>query len=181
MADLTSCQTCGHAVSSAAENCPKCGSRYPHGSLCKLCGRIASEGNSIPWVPPSWETVLPLFHRSCADRLLPKFRPNCVTCGFDLRAKGKDRYDVLWAQFTHSPSCPSCGEPSPVGVIHTCTSCGFALPPTDLGLQFTIQLTTASGTPYQYHKSCVPPPLPPPPGANTGCLSVFIPLIRFLG
>ena len=157
MPELKTCVNCGHRVSSTATQCPSCDSVYLFGSTCKICGRDSSEKDGIAWPPQyrSGRRLSPLYHRSCADLVLPIFRPNCYVCDADLRPPGGDRYAALLARSYISPHgnaapCPSCGEKHPFGFFTSCSRCEFALPESDM----SSPVKKSDGDHHYLHRSC---------------------------
>jgi hypothetical protein len=166
MPELKTCVNCGHGVSSSATICPSCGSLYLFGSICKICNRRSSEKDGIEWPPNTTRygstTLSTLYHRACADSVLPNFRPNCNVCGADLRPKGGDRYAALlhrpYRPGGRSEPCPSCGEKQPWGFLTSCTRCDFALPESDINSR----VKKGDGDHHYLHRTCA-----------RGCLGIF--------
>lgn len=155
MPELKLCVNCGHRVSSTAKQCPSCSSVYLFGSTCKICKAISSEKDGIEWPKRYGSHLSTLYHRACADSVLPDFRPNCYLCGTDLCPPGGDRLAALLQRPYVSPygeadPCPSCAEKHPFGYFTSCTKCGFALPESDMD-----SWIKTSDRDYRYfHRSC---------------------------
>jgi hypothetical protein len=169
MPELLECRNCRHAVSSTALQCPSCKIRYPLGATCSICGLVTSEKDSIPW--EFADRTLELFHTSCANRVLPRFRANCRTCNADLRRPGSDRFAALVSYYYRDRSCPNCGELRPFGKTNRCHKCHFMAAESD------IRTSKAPGRfgeleTFDFHETCTPPPVAQ--RASTGCFPAIL-------
>lgn len=175
MPDLGTCLNCGRLASSAATECPGCRSRFPHGSICGVCGCVTSEKEGLPWPPRPVQGLPRLYHRACVDAILPRFRPNCRICNADLRKPDEDRHAALAFYYgtggwVPDPACPSCGEPCPFHLVGgICKKCGFALPESD-AVTVIGRNTYDRPESQDFHRACAPEQQPAALVNKTGCL-----------
>lgn len=112
---LITCFDCGHALSRSALECPKCGTSWPQGINCAVCGRRSSVKSMVE------QTSI---HRECIKSLFTV--PNwvrCSDCGASLSHLLGD--PSPWRLY--SPDCPNCGRRWVLGESTPCAQCGLLI------------------------------------------------------
>lgn len=102
MAKLTNCIECDGKVSSEAEQCPHCKTKYPHGVQCAVCSHVVKQSEAWPKTAGSTKWL----HHRCYE----KIKVDAIVCrACHTRVNG-----------SLTDKCPKCGHPFRVEICYYC-------------------------------------------------------------
>ena len=116
-AKLTSCIECGRSISTTARQCPGCGTKIPHGIVCKICGKPGK----ISTIKTTEDTVsryddeineyfywqeYKSYHTECYEKVF-EVNYSCPVCCHNITKFQKH--------------CPQCAHPF---TVNQCVHCG---------------------------------------------------------